>query len=80
MTDHLKEARNNSNSKVFIQDFINSDLNIKDYLKLISQDDKNIFGGFSYSAFRKFILSQLETRNLKYEANGKWSFKITCND
>lgn len=64
----------------FIQDFINSDLNIKDYLKLISQDDKNIFGGFSYSAFRKFILSQLETRNLKYEANGKWSFKITCND
>ena len=64
----------------FIQDFINSNLNIKDYLKLISQDDKNIFGGFSYSAFRKFILDQLEARNLKYEANGKWNFKIIYND
>lgn len=66
--------------KQFVQDFINSGLNIKDYLNAISQDDKNIFGGFSYSAFREFIINQLEARNLKYESNGKWGFKITCND
>ena len=64
----------------FVQDFINSGLNIKDYLDAISWDDENVFGGFSYSAFREFILNQLEARNLKYESNGKWGFKITCND
>ena len=61
-----------------VQNFIKSNLNIKDYLNLISQDDENVFGGFSYTSFRQFILKQLEIRNLEYKTNGKWNFKIIC--
>lgn len=62
-----------------INDFVKSKKNIKDYLSLIKKDQNNIFGGYSYSAFREFIIRELSNRGLEYIANGKWNFEIKCN-
>lgn len=62
---------------IFINQFISSKLNIKDFWTLVSNDPKNLFGGYSQSQFRIFVNKELKNRNLKYLTNGKWDFKIT---
>lgn len=59
-----------------LKDFIDSELDLKTYLNSIKLDEENIFGGYVYSAFRGFIIKELEKIGLKYVANGKWGFKI----
>lgn len=59
-----------------LKDFIDSELDLKTYLNSIKLDEENIFGGYVYSAFREFIIRELNKIGLKYVANGKWGFKI----
>lgn len=61
-------------------DFINSELSITDYLKDIKQDPYNIFGSYSNSAFRNFIIKELNKLGLKYICNNKWNFQIVPID
>ena len=59
-----------------VKNFIDSSLNIKSYLDEIKLDEQNIFGTYSYSAFRNFIYKELKKRGLKYVSNNKWEFEI----
>ena len=59
-----------------LKDFIDSELDLKTYLNSIKLDEENIFGGYVYSAFREFIIRELNKIGLKYVADGKWGFKI----
>lgn len=62
---------------IFINNFIKSNVNIKDFWKSIKDDTSNLFGGFSESQFRKFISKELKIRGYQYIAYNKWKFEIT---
>lgn len=52
---------------LLIQDFVQSKLNIKEYLLKIKTDENNVFGGYVYSSFREFLLKELKNRNIEYK-------------
>lgn len=58
----------------FVEDFINSGMNIKDFKA--SLPESNVFSGYVYSSFRECIIKLLEERGYKYKANNKWDFEI----
>lgn len=60
----------------FIETFISSKLNIKNFWDSIKDDMQNVFGGFSESQFRVFINKELENRGFRYKTNNKWNFEI----
>ena len=61
---------------VFINQFVDSKLDIKTFWESIKDDLENLFGGYSQSQFRIFINKELKNRGLEYKANGKWNFEI----